>query len=54
MSLKWMRLPAAIAAGKPIRIQAYLVLSKPDEVIKNYVAELNRLMRSELNRLGNE
>jgi hypothetical protein len=41
--------PTAIAAGEPLRIQASLVLSMPDEVIQNYRAELNRLMRSELN-----
>lgn len=36
-------LPAALAAGKPLRIEASIVLSMPDEVIKNYKAELNRL-----------
>jgi hypothetical protein len=34
---------SAIVAGKPVRIQTSLVLSKPDEVTKNYEAELNRL-----------
>ena len=47
-------LPAAIAAGEPVRLQTSLVLSMPDEVTKNYQAELTRLMRPELNRLGNE
>jgi hypothetical protein len=44
-------LPAAIAAGEPVRLQTSLVLSMPDEVRKNYEAELNRLMRPGLNRL---
>jgi hypothetical protein len=36
-------LPAALAAGKPLRIEASIVLSMPEEVIKNYKTELNRL-----------
>ncbi len=34
---------AAIVAGEPVRIQTSLALSKSDEVVKNYEAELNRL-----------
>jgi hypothetical protein len=36
-------IPASIAAGKPIRIEVNLVLSNREEVVYDYVAELNRL-----------
>jgi hypothetical protein len=46
-------LPAAIAAGEPLRIEVSIVLSKPDDkFIKSYETELNRLKRLESNRLG--
>ena len=43
--------PAAIAAGEPLRLEASLVISAPDEVRKNYTAELNRLKRPEFDHL---
>ena len=37
------RIPAAIAAGKPIEFEVNIVLSNREEVVNDYVAELNRL-----------
>jgi hypothetical protein len=38
------KLPAAIAAGEPLRIETYIILSSPDGVIEDYKAELDRLL----------
>jgi len=46
-------LPAAIAAGEPLRIEASLILPNPDEDLKNYQTELNRL-RSRLSRIDGQ
>ena len=35
--------PARIAAGEPLRIEGSINLASPDEVARDYVAELNRL-----------
>ena len=35
--------PVAIAAGKPLRIEGSITLDSPDEVIRDYKAELNHL-----------
>ena len=37
------RIPASIATGKPIEFEVNIVLSYREEVINDYVAELNRL-----------
>jgi Protein kinase domain len=35
--------PGLIAAGEPLRIEGSIVLASPDEVMRDYTAELNRL-----------
>jgi hypothetical protein len=50
--------PVLIAAGEPLRIEGSIILDSPDEVIRNFQAEMNRLSSrllrdyaAEMNRL---